>query len=201
MSKQIGISTQRAHWLAVQILPHEAALRASLGRIVRARIDIDDVVQESYAVVAALDDISHVQHPRAYLFSVARSIVLQQLRRSRVVSIEAVAEVDQLEVSHDERSPEQHAVAGQALRRVGELLAGLPRRRREAFVLRKLEGLSQREIARRMGISENTVEKHIGKCLKHLLQAFADDAGTATGGLQQRRIEDVTTSGERHEQE
>lgn len=200
MSKSVGISAERATWLASQILPHEAALRASLRRLVRAQIDIDDVVQESYAVVASLDDVSHVQHARAYLFSVARSVVLQQLRRSRVVSIEAVAEIDQLDITHDDRSPERHAIAGQALRRVGELLAGLPKRRREAFVLRKLEGLSQREIALRMGISESTVEKHIGKCLKHLLQAFAQDSVT-TGDPQRRKVEDATTSGERHEQD
>ena len=200
MSRSVGISAERASWLAEQILPHEAALRASLRRLVRAQFDIDDVVQESYAVVAALDDVSHVRHPRAYLFSVARSVVLQQLRRSRVVSIEAVAEIDLLDITHDDCSPERHAVAGQALRRVGELLAGLPRRRREAFVMRKLEGLSQREIAQRMGISENTVEKHIGKCLKHLLQAFAQDSVT-TGDPRRIKVEDATTSGERHEQD
>ena len=200
MSKVVGVSAQRATWLAGHILPHEAALRASLRRLVRAQIDIDDVVQESYAVIAALDGVGHVQHPRAYLFSVARSIVLQQLRRSRVVSIEAVAEIDQLDIAQDDCSPERHAAAGQTLRRVGELLAGLPKRRREAFVLRKLEGLSQREIARRMGISENTVEKHIGKCLRYLLQAFAEDNAT-TGDLQRRKVENATTSGERHEQD
>lgn len=200
MNKPVGIDAQRATWLARQILPHEPALRASLRRLVRAQIDIDDVVQESYAVLAALDDVSQVRHPRAYLFSVARSIVLQQLRRSRVVSIEAVAEIDQLDIAHDDCSPERHAAAGQSLRRVGALLAGLPRRRREAFVLRKLEGLSQREIAQRMGISENTVEKHIGKCLRHLLQAFAED-GVATGDTPPRKAKDATTSGERHEQD
>lgn len=195
-----GISEDRARWLASQILPHEPALRSSLKRMVRAQVEIDDVIQETYAVIATLEDVAHMRHPRAYLFTVARSIVLQQLRRARVVSIEAVAEIDQLDITHDERSPDRHAVAGQQLRRIAELLAGLPRRRCEAFLLRRVEGLSQREIAQRMGISENTVEKHIGKCLKQLLQAMAEEETTIENPRPSAAKGD-TGSGERHEQD
>ena len=60
------------------------------------------------------------------------------------------------------------------------MLANLPPKCREAFALRKVEGLSQREVALRMGVSENTVEKHVGKGLRILLRLFGrNDAGTA----------------------
>src|SRR3546814_8845974 len=88
-------------------------------------------------------------------------MVLQHVRRSRIVAIEAVAEIDRLDIEHDERSPDRHAMSGQELRRIGALIAALPAKCREAFVLRKVQGLSQREIAGRMRISENTVEKHV----------------------------------------
>lgn len=195
-----AVTPERARWLASHVLPHEAGLRMRLARLVRAQVDVDDVVQETYAILAALDDTSQIRQPRAYLFSVARSVILQQVRRARIVSIEAVAEVERLDIEHDELSPDRHAAAGQELRRVGELLAGLPKRCRQAFLLRKLEGMSQREIAARMGISENTVEKHIGKCLKHLLRAIAED--TTTPGFPRKRARATEQApGERHEQD
>src|SRR3546814_7806676 len=115
--------------------------------------------------------VAHIREPRAYLFTTARSVVLQHGRRSRIVAIEAVAEIDRLDIEHDERSPDRHAMAGQELRRIGALIAALPAKCREAFVLRKVQGLSQREIAGRMRISENTVEKHVGKGLRLLMRS------------------------------
>src|SRR3546814_1338682 len=126
-----------------------------------------DLVQEAYAVLVELPDVAHIREPRAYLFTTARSVVLQHVRRSRIVAIEAVAEIDRLDIEHDERSPDRHAMAGQELRRIGALIAALPAKCREAFVLRKVQGLSQREIAGRMRISENTVEKHVGRSEEH----------------------------------
>lgn len=170
---------ERARWLATQVLPHEPALRAWLSRRLGAGLEVDDVVQEAYAVLVELPDVAHIREPRAYFFTTARSVVLQHVRRSRIVAIEAVAEIDRLDIDHDERSPDQHAIAGQELRRIGALVAALPARCREAFMLRKVQGLSQREIAARMRISENTVEKHVGKGLRLLMQSLARDADAA----------------------
>ncbi len=166
---------QRAQWLADHVLPHEPALRRWLRANLSERFDIDDIVQESYAVLAALADVSHVLNPRSYLFTTAQSVVLQQVRRARIVAFESVAEVDRLDVAQDEFDPERHAVAGEELRRIAELIHSLPRKCGQAFVLRKVEGLSQREIAARMGISENTVEKHICKGLRLLMDEMKQD--------------------------
>src|SRR3546814_9854018 len=70
-------------------------------------------------------------------------------------------------------------MAGQELRRIGALIAALPAKCREAFVLRKVQGLSQREIAGRMRIRANTVEKHVGKGLRLLMRSLARDAAAA----------------------
>src|SRR3546814_19998225 len=126
-----------------------------------------------------LPGVAHIREPRAYLFTTARSVVLQHVRRSRIVAIEAVAEIDRLDIEHDERSPDRHAMAGQELRRIGALIAALPAKCREAFVLRKVQGLSQREIAGRMRISENTDENHVGKGTRLLMRSLARDADAA----------------------
>ncbi|MEZ0471464.1 RNA polymerase sigma factor [Luteimonas salinilitoris] len=170
---------ERAYWLADRILPHEPALRRWLHRLTSARIEVDDVVQETYGVLSALGNVSHIRDPRAYLFTTARSILLQQVRRARIVQIESVAEIEAM-IIHQDESPVESAVSDhQQLSLLAEQIARLPGKCREAFVLRKIHGCSQREIATRMGISENTVEKHIGKGLRLLMRAMAVEAPAA----------------------
>ncbi|MCL7714083.1 RNA polymerase sigma factor [Stenotrophomonas mori] len=172
----------RAAWLAEHVLPCEPALRDWLHRRLPVHQDVDDVVQEAYAILAAMEDVSHVRQPRAYLYSVAQSVVLQQLRRAQVVSIEAVAEIERVATSGDEACPERTASSRQELARIGSLINGLPDKCREAFVLRRVEGYSQREIAQRMQISENTVEKHICKGIRVLMDSMKRDGENVREG-------------------
>ncbi len=169
-----ALSDDRAYWLAKHVLPHEAALRSWLRRRRVLHSDVDDIVQETYAVLVGLAGIDHIRNARSYLFSVANSIILQQLRRQRIVSIESVLNIDRLGVASETSSPEHRAAEVQELRHIGELVASLPAKCREAFILRKVEGLSQREVAERMRVSENTIEKHVGKALRFLMAAMAD---------------------------
>jgi RNA polymerase sigma factor (sigma-70 family) len=172
------VSNERALWLARHILPAEPALRAWLARRPRVGLEIDDIIQETYAVLAGLQHVDHIQSPRTYAFQVAKTVILQALRRSQVVSFEVLAEADGLAVSDGQPSPEDQLADRQELGRAAALIAVLPAKCREAFTLRKVHGLSQREVAQRMGISENTVEKHVGKALG-LLMAAMGRGGTA----------------------
>lgn len=195
--------SQRVQWLADHVLPHEPALRSWLSRRIRGRLgmglEIDDVVQETYAVLATLDDVRRVRNPRAYMFSVARSVILQHVRRASIVSIEVVADVDRLDGCHEHRSPDRHFAAREELHRVGALIANLPARCRQAFLLRKVHGLTQRQIAQRMGISESTVEKHIGKGVRLLGEAMTRGDGPG-GGPGLDKVEKGHGKASRHEQ-
>lgn len=170
-----------AQWIADRILPHERDLRAWLRRRLPRALELDDIVQETYAVLADLGDVSHIANPRAYLFTAAQSVVLQQVRRAQVVSFETVAGLEHLDAVRDDVDPERHAVAGDELRRIAALILALPEKCRHAFVLRKIHGLSQREIAGRMGISENTVEKHICKGLRVLMEEMKEEPDVSRG--------------------
>ncbi len=177
------LAAGRAVWLAEHVLPHEPALRGWLReRLALSAPDVDDIVQESYAKLAGLENVGHVREPRAYLFTVARSLVQQHLRRAQVVAIETVAELDALAVEAPRASPERFASARQQLLLAQRLLATLPDRCREVFHMRRVEGLSQREISERLRISQSTVEKHMIKALR-LLMAGIRAADAADGAL------------------
>jgi RNA polymerase sigma factor (sigma-70 family) len=162
------IDRDRTRWFLRNILPHEQALRSWLARGTPLGLDADDVVQEAYAVLADLASVEEIRHPRAYLFQVARSIITRHVRRARVVSIHSVEDFLGLDPADDRPSPEQLAIDRDQLGWLAKAIGAMPAKTQEAFVLRRVDGLSQREISARMAISENTVEKHISRGLRLL---------------------------------
>lgn len=170
----MGCETEnRATWLSKHILPHEGALRAWLLIKPRGDLEVDDIVQETYAILADRESVESIRNPKAYAFEVAQSIILGHFRRGRIVSISTHPDVDAMGAVTDAPSPERQASDREELVNVAEMISALPRRCREVFVLRRVEGLSQRDISLRMGISEHTVEKHMTKALRKLMDRFS----------------------------
>jgi RNA polymerase sigma-70 factor (ECF subfamily) len=162
-------------WVGSHVLPHEAAVRTWLRRWTGRRQDIDDVIQEAYCRLASLEDVTHVGNGRAYLFQTTRNIVLEQVRRSKIVHIDNVTDIGALAVV-DEAPPMDRVVAGaRELQRVQQLIEGLPLKCRRVFVLRRIHGVSQREIARMLGITQAAVEKQATRGLKLIMKALEGD--------------------------
>ncbi|WP_269714822.1 RNA polymerase sigma factor [Caulobacter sp. NIBR2454] len=162
-------------WVAAEVLPHEAVVRAWLRGAFSDAAEIDDVMQEAYCRLSMLSDVDHITNPRAYLFQTARNVVLEQLRRARIVRIDALTELETANVMDDEPSPERIVAGRGELARVKALIADLPSRCRTIIELRKIDGLSQRDIAQRLGVSENVVENDAKRGLRHILEAMAQD--------------------------
>jgi RNA polymerase sigma factor (sigma-70 family) len=160
---------EKTRWFMSRILPHEPALRAWLGRRSRAGADVEDVIQEAYSVLAGLERVDLIRNPRAYLFQVAQSVVVRHIRRSRVVSIQAADDLEGFDPADEAASPEQIAIDRDELQRLGEVIAAMPRQMRQAFILRRVHELPQRDIAKRMRLSESTVEKHLARGVKFLI--------------------------------
>jgi RNA polymerase sigma-70 factor (ECF subfamily) len=163
---------ERTRWFLRNILPHEAALRGWLSRAAPVGVDPDDVIQESYTILAELETVDAIRHPRAYLFQVARSVIMRHVRRARIVPIHTVDDLERLEQPEAAASPEQYAIDRDELRQLARAIAAMPLKTREAFVLRRVRDMPQREIAARMRISENTVEPHISRGILFLIDWF-----------------------------
>lgn len=169
----MSFSRERAAWLGCNVFPHEAALRQWLStRAASARLEVDDVVQETYAILASIERIDHIRNARTYMFEVAKSVVLQSLRRAKIVTIDVQAHAQVLDIPEDAPTPERVVADRQELSQVSAAIAALPERCREVFTLRKIQGLSQRQVAQSLGIAESTVEKHMVKALAILTNAI-----------------------------
>ncbi len=162
------ISDGRALWLGRNVLPHEHALRCWLASHRLRGIELDDVIQETYAILAGLESVDAIRNPKAYMFKTAQSVILAHVRRAQIVSISTIEDINQLADEDMAPSPETEVSDRQELQRLADAIANLPHRCREVFVFRKIHGLTQRDVARQMGISEGTVEKQMQKGLKIL---------------------------------
>lgn len=155
-------------WFATEVLPLEAALTQFLRHNWRSESDIADLLQDIYVRVyeAALKQIPEAARP--FVFATARNLLINRVRRERIIPIEAVADLDALGVAMDEPDPDRSLAAREELRRLQDVLNRLPRRSREAILMKQVEGLSRREIAQRMGITEKTVKWHLNEGVRTL---------------------------------
>ena len=177
-------------WFTNEILIHEAALTRFLKRNWNDVAEVADLRQETYARAYDAARKALPLYPKSYLFGIARNLMIDQLRQKKVVAIDAVADLEALHIASDDPGPERHYQGRQDLRRLHAALDQLPPRCREVVVLRKVEQLSQREIAARMGFSENTVEHQVVKGLRlladtmfgHRMPAAEPDAEAAIEG-------------------
>jgi RNA polymerase sigma factor (sigma-70 family) len=156
-------SDERALWLGRHVLPHEAALRVWLRRRRLEGLEIDDVIQETYTRLIAADSVAHIRDAKSYAFQIAGSVVVDHLRRLKVVSIASVSDLDHMDLPSEEPSPERQVIDREELHRLAQMIARLPGRVRDVFTLRRVYGLSQREVAARLGLAESTVEKHMAR--------------------------------------
>jgi len=180
----------RSSWLAKHVLPYEPALRRWLsGFSAMDDADIDDLVQETYAVLATRASVDEIADPRAYAFQTARSLFLQGVRRAKIVSIHAVADLDTLDVPDEAPSPFQHVAGREDLRQLAAAIDAMPPQTRRAFQLRRVEGLSQREVAVATNLSENTVEKHIGRGIRILMAQFGRGGKASRGASPQEETQ------------
>lgn len=170
----MGVSDDKALWLATQVMPHEPAVRGWLRRGRHLHADIDDIIQESYAKLVCVPDVSSIENVRAYFFRTAYSVVAGRLRRKNVIAMTSITEVEHLQAGIDEITPEDSLAGRNELQLLADMIERLPDKTRRVFVLRRVSGLSQKEVSRRTGIPESTVEKHIAKAIRLLMAAYAD---------------------------
>lgn len=174
--------SDQARWLAAEVQPHERDLRAWLRQRFPETGDIDDVVQESYARLLRARPANPVACARAYLFTTARNVALAILRRPRIFSPAPVTDSVVLRIVQEGADVAEEVSLRQEIALLLAAIDTLPGRCREIFILRKLQGVPQRDIAARLGLSESTVEAQIGRGMKRVVQRLRECGVTPPGG-------------------
>jgi len=158
-----------AHWVAAEILPHEREVRRWLARS-RFPLDIDDVIQEAYCAIAGLGSTAHIRSGRSYFFATARNVVLEHLRRAKIVPMEALSDLTPA-IEADDR-PDAEAIVWSRLE-LERLIAALPARCQSVFRLCFIKGMTQREAAQELSMSENAVQKQLSRAMAQVAAGYA----------------------------
>ncbi len=126
-----------------------------------------DLVQDTFFRLLERGHALPLAINRSYLVVVARRLLIDESRQQLVHRhyLEALAQTG---LKADMLTPERILAAVQELAAIIALLSGLPDQVREAFLLRRLDGLPHGEIAGRLGISDRTVKRHIARAYEHL---------------------------------
>lgn len=156
------------------------AQRAPLLRFLRARSGSQDVAEDLLQELwLRLDTLAvrPIAQPAAYLFQTANNLVVDahraEERRRRRDAVWSELRADATRDADDTPSAERVLLARERLRLVEARLAALPERTAEVFRLYRLDGVAQRDIAERLGISLSAVEKHLQRAYRAVIAAGA----------------------------
>ncbi len=135
----------------------------------------EDLAQEVFIRMLRRGHVAALEDVRAYLFETASSVLMDRLRK-RTVRHSADHETFDSSAHGGEDFPSERVLIGrETLTRASRALLELPERARTVFVLRRLEGLRYRDIARRLGISVSAVEKHMARAIACLTQRMGGE--------------------------
>jgi RNA polymerase sigma-70 factor (ECF subfamily) len=156
---------EQAKWFADEVHPHDAQLRAYLRGTFPTGCDVDDVVQESYLRVWRVRAEGPIRSARAFLFTVARRLAIDGVRRHTASPIAAVEDLARLPVADEAADVAGAAEHRERVTLLAEAIGELPERCREVFLIHKIQGFSRRETAERLGLAEKTVEVQTARAM------------------------------------
>ncbi|HEY8939704.1 MAG TPA: RNA polymerase sigma factor [Cellvibrio sp.] len=153
-------------------------LRTSLARAVSRLVpprEVEDIVQETYVRVCQVENQQDIQFPRSFMLRTAQNLALDHLKKAETrLTVSLDDEQELLEFISRPDDTFDRVAANQEFGHFCEAVRQLPLQCRKAFVLKKVYGYSQKEIALQLDISENTVEKHIASGIKRCMQFMAN---------------------------
>lgn len=150
-------------------------MRRMLRRVCACPAEIDDVVQETWYRILAMSSVDNVREPKPFVFRTAKNIVLDRIKRDTIVRIEATGDLNELDIADTAPSPERVVFARSELEWAVGLVGNLPERCKAVFHARRIQGLSQQETARTLGLSDSVVEHEMMKGVRLMSEMVARD--------------------------
>ena len=150
-------NTEQSRWFAEHLQPHEPMLRAWLKSRFSSGIDVDDIIQDAFLKVLKAREKSELHSPKAFLFATTRNMALDVVRRSKIIQFDSLPENELSDVLDDSDTVQESIERNQELELLTKAIQSLPSKCRRIFTLRKVYCMSQPDIAKKLGISVNTV--------------------------------------------
>lgn len=183
-----------AIWIAREIVPREAAIRRWISRRWSHVVDVEDVIQEAYCRIASLASVDHIDNPGGYFHRTANAVVTDIMRRGGIINFTSMTQIEWSNVIDNEPLADRVLEASEEYARVDGLLGTLPDACRKVIELRRIEGLSRKETAERLGLSENDVKNHLVRGLQRIMGTMAEQDALWGGDTEdpvERKVEAI----------
>lgn len=162
-----------ARWIAERLQPHEPMLRAWLRSRFPKDCDVDDIIQEAYMRILQARETTEIASPKAFFFATARNLALGNLRRKKLCNEDSLTEIDVQSIMDASVDVPHEVARSQELEILTQAIQSLPARCRQILTLRKIYGMSQRNVAAQLGIAEHTVEAQGAIGMRKIVEFFA----------------------------
>lgn len=153
-------------------LNHQSELQFHLARIVDCPEIAADITQESFIIFFREAQKQTIDHPRGFLFRIAKNLAYDHIKHRKVTENYLQAKEQSLPPQSEFPSAEKLVSVDQRLAAITRILDELPLRTKEIFVLNRVYGMTYAETAKELGISDSAVEKHMAKALLHCRKQF-----------------------------
>jgi len=138
-------------------------IKAFLRRFLHSQHDIEDVIQQTYLKAYCAEKEKTIEHPKSYLFTIAKNIAINELTKKSNKITDYLEECADAVFIEPSATLESEVEAEQSLGIYCDAVAALPEACRRVFLLRRVHGLKQTEIAETLGVSLRNVEMHLQK--------------------------------------
>jgi RNA polymerase sigma-70 factor (ECF subfamily) len=159
-------ASDHTRWFAEEVHPHEAQLKAYLRGSYPSVRDVDDVVQESFLRIWRARAGQSIASARGLLYQIARHVALDFIRHERMSPISSVTDLAGLHAYDERPDAAETACTREEIALLADAIDALPARCRDVFLLRKIKRIPQKEIARMLKISEQTVQVQVQRGMK-----------------------------------
>ncbi|MBO9669327.1 MAG: RNA polymerase sigma factor [Sphingobium sp.] len=156
-------------WFSTQVLPHESYFLRQARRWCKNAEEASDLVQEAYLKLLQMDSWAAIRDPRSYTATMIRNLVLQRVRRDRIIAISDIPAPSLAEVRDEGPDVFETIAAREALLGLLADVERLPPVCQRVIRMRKFEDRSPKEIAIALGIGLSTVETHLARGMQQLL--------------------------------
>lgn len=156
-----------------QIRENESLIKSWLScRFPGLKADVEDIAQEAFLKALNVHKKRPLDDPKTYVFKVARNLAIDFLRRKKVINFKALVEEDESNVVDSMMGIQEEISRKQEFEFLNEAVDSLPKKCRQIITLRKLYGMSHKEIAAKLNISTNTVESQISIGIRKIRDYF-----------------------------
>ena len=164
--------------LSKNFVEFKSALTRIIGRLLDNPVDVEDIVHEAYLRSLEASRLKSIDSPKAFIARTARNLALNHLTSAAVRLNEPIGAEDLIPSGRNDETVEDQVETARQFRKYCSAVEALPTQCRKVFTLKQVYGLSQKEIAGRLDITEKTVEYHVSKgllhCRRHMQRAQAN---------------------------